>query len=245
MARLLELPEPFRLRRQVILFDDFLWYISPHLWTMVPAGGGAGTASVGDAANGILTMTGGNGNTDDLDNYLKSTNELIKFADDKPVAAEARCKFTEASTNAANIVLVGMADAVASNTLTAAGGGLKASFSGACIYKVDGETTWRVISSVGATRTVTLTNKTSSSSGYQTGRIEVLPLTSAVAQIRFFIDNGDGTGIEQAKDATGLPIVHTLDMTSATEMNLFVGVRNGAAANESILCDYLGAWWLR
>lgn len=245
--KLLEFPDPYRNRRQHSHFDDFAWYISPHWWTTVISDAGVTTPL--DAANGVVQFFASDGTVTDNDElYVKSTNEILKLADDKPLLIEARVKFTELNVDDANVVLVGAADAVGADTIVDNGAGLKVSFSGAAIYKVDGGLVWKCVSSVGAVQTISTSGKLSTSSNFQVGRIEFKPITLTLCQVTFFVDNGDGTGPEQLKDgATGLPIIHTIDMTTATEMNLFVGVKNGftTGAGESILVDYIAYTALR
>jgi len=240
MPKLVEMPETQKQAKLKWEFSDhFLWYISPHMWTLVPGADG-GAATMTDAAGGVLSMTAGTG-TDNFDNYLKSTSEIFKFADDKPGAVSARLKYTEANVDDANVAF-GVMDAVAQDAILDNGAGMKASFSGAVIYKVDGGLTWRCISSIGATRTDTASAKSSISANFQGLRIEWKPLTSAVCQVAFFGDNADGTGWELLKDANNRDIVHTLDMTSATEMNVFVGAKNGGANVETVLIDLVDGW---
>lgn len=240
MSKLIEFPDPYRNRRQHTIWDDFHWFISPHMWTVTATDAGVTTPL--DAANGVVQFFASDGTVADNDEiYVKTTNEVFKLADDKPLTIEARLKFTELNVDDANVVLVGVADAVAANTIVDDGAGLKTSFSGAAIYKVDGSNVWKCVSSVGATQTISTSGKSSISTGYQSGRIEFKPLTAALCQVTFFVDNGDGTGWDLLRDANGVPIIHTIDMTSTTEMNLFVGVKNGftTGAGESILVDYM------
>jgi hypothetical protein len=241
--RLLELPDPLKLRRQFTVWDDFAWSISPHLWTVTATDAGAMAQT--DAANGVITLTASDGTVADNDEiYILTTKEVFLLADDKPATVEARLKWSEANVDDANVAF-GMADAVAANTIIDDGGGIDANFSGFVIYKIDGEQVWRVLSSIGATRTVTVTNKVSTRTTFQSLRIEFRPLGSTLGEVYFFLDNGDGTGWEQLKDANGVLIRHTVDMTSATEMQVWAGIKNGGANNEVLSIDYIGATALR
>jgi hypothetical protein len=232
--KLLEIANALTLRRQFTIFDDFLWYVTAHLWTSLAADSGTSVA-VGDAAGGVLVLT--TGATDNNEALVKTTNELFLFAVDKPLRGEARVQFAEANTNAANVAF-GFADALGANLLLDDGGGAKASFSGALLYKVDGGTTWNFITSVGTTRTVTATAVTAGGASYQTLRIEAREQGGVVEVVPII----DGT---QALDANGRPIKHRLDPTSATEMQAGCYVKAGGANSEVLRVDYLSADALR
>src|SRR3954462_13666997 len=121
MTKLLTLPDALENRREFGFFDDFEWYLSPHRWTSVLTD--SGTASVGDAAGGILALVASDGTVADNDEaYARTTNELFKFANNKPLLFEARLQFPEANTDDAN-VLVGLIDAAAANTIVDDGAG--------------------------------------------------------------------------------------------------------------------------
>src|SRR6185295_16236132 len=94
----LQLPQSFHVGKYTFgLDDDFLWYISPHLWTLV----GDGTAAAGDAAGGVITLT--SGAADENEVYLATTKEVFLIAANKPIEGECRLQYTEVSTNTANV----------------------------------------------------------------------------------------------------------------------------------------------
>jgi hypothetical protein len=168
--------------------------------------------------------------------YLATTKECLLIANNKPLTVEARLQFTEAATNAANI-LFGVMDAVAANTLQDNGAGPDASFSGAVFYKVDGETTWRVCYSNGASQTIvalTAANSrtkllyTAGGSAYQTLRIDIYPISSTNCRVEFYID---GVLVYDIGEAS---------YSSATEAQMVVGVKNGSAVQQPLNLDY---WW--
>jgi hypothetical protein len=149
---------------------------------------------------------------------------------------EARVQFTEAATNAANI-LVGLLDAVGANSLVDNGGGPPSSYSGAVFFKVDGGTRWQAETSNSTTQTTddlvstnvnNLSKKTQTAGGsaYQTLRIEYMPYSSTNAYVSFFVD-----GV--------LCCQHDYIFTSATEMQIGIGVKNGTATNELLNVDYV------
>lgn len=223
------------------IFDDFTNDIDAAEWVTTLTD--SGTGSVGDAAGGILALVASDGTVADNDEaYVESPNETFLFANNKPLVFEARVQYAEANTDDANII-VGVKDAVAANTLLDDGGGPAASYSGAVFFKVDGGTTWQCETSIAGTQTTTdLTAanannlskvvQTAGGTAYQVLRIEFKPYSSTNAKVDFFID-----GVHVAS--------HDFIYTSATEMQICAGVKNGSANNETLNIDYIGAWQLR
>jgi hypothetical protein len=238
---LVNLPDAFEKRRSVSLFDDFLWFVTAHQWTSVLTD--SGTASVGDAKNGVLALVASDGTVADNDEaYVKSTQEVFLIAADKPILAEARVQFSEANTDDAN-VFFGIMDAIGANTLVDDGGGLKASFSGAAIYKVDGGTVWKCVSSLAGVQTVSTSTKAAGGTAYQTLRIEISPVSSTVAEVTFWVD---GLPLYDAAIlGRQVQIKHLVTYTGATEMTVGAGVKNGGANLETLNVDYIGAFQVR
>jgi len=222
-------------RNQFTIADDFLRDVDAADWVTTLTD--SGTASVGDAVGGVIALVPSDGTVADNDEaYIESANEVFKFAADKPLLFEARVQYAEAATNAANI-LVGLLDAVGANSLQDNGGGPPSSYSGALFFKVDGGTRWQVETSNSTTQTTddlvstnvnNLSKKTQTAGGsaYQTLRIEYMPYSSTNAYVSFFID-----GV--------LCCQHDYIFTSATEMQIGIGVKNGGANNETLNVDYV------
>lgn len=236
MSKLLDrLPMFLQERSLHIIADDFTRDIDAAEWVSTLTD--SGTASVGDAVGGILALVPSDGTVADNDEaYIESPNETFLFANNKPLVFEARVQFTEAATNACN-VLVGILDAVGANSLVDNGGGPPSSYSGAVFYKVDGGTNWLTETSLSTTQTttdLTATNannlakavQTAGGSSYQVLRIEFLPYSSTNAYVNFYID---GRQVAQ----------HDYIYTSATEMQIGIGVKNGSANNELLNVDYV------
>lgn len=213
--------------------DDFDHYVSADTWTSVVTD--SGTVAAGDAVGGVVTLTASDGSVADNDEaYMRSTKELFKFAANKPIVVEGRVKFTEANTDDANIAF-GLMDAVAANSILDDGGGPAASYAGCVFFKTDGDTVWQCESSNGATQKTTRlssdisldkADKTAGGS-YQTLRIEAIPTGDGLIDFQFYID-----GV--------LVAVHKQrSYSSATEMTVFAGVKNGGANLETLLVDYI------
>lgn len=231
-------PQSLAERGQISLFDDFTWFVTAHNWTSVLTD--SGTASVGDAKGGILALVASDGTVADNDEaYIKTTAEIFKLAVGKPLYAEARIQFTEANTDDAN-VFFGFADNIAADTLVNNGAGLKTSFSGACIYKVDGSNVWKCVSSNSTSQTISTSNTTAGGSSYQTLRIEIRDVDGTSCEVTYFCDD------QPLLDSTSRrPIKHTVAITSATEMQVGAGVKNGDTNLETLNIDYIAAYQAR
>lgn len=235
MTRLLDLPDPLALRRTHGLFEDFLWHISPHLWTSLVADSGS-SAAIAAGAGGIVAL--GTGATDNNEVEIKTTNSPFLFAEDKPLIFEARLQFSEAATNAAN-VMVGVMDAVGADALLDNGGGPKASYSGAVIFKVDGGTVWKTETSIGAAKTTNASTRTAGGAAYQTLTVEFRPITATLAEVLFYVDGAP------LRDASNNVLKHALTFSGAVAMQAFVAVKAGGANAESVNVDYLACYQLR
>lgn len=235
MANLLRYPDALRFRDQHEIFDDFTSDTVAEHW--VKTGDASSTFAVGDAVGGIMTVTAGSA-TDEDECYVESPNETFKIAAGKPIVFETYLQFTEAVAGTAN-VMAGLMSAVGADSLIDAGAGPKLTFDGAVIYKVDGGTVWRCMSSVGTTRTDSISTTTAGGASYQRLRIEWHDYTATQMQITYEVD-----GVRLVT-SNGLPIVHTVLVASATEIQIALGVKNGTTTQESLLVDYVYAGQLR
>jgi hypothetical protein len=237
-VKLVDFQDELLKRRSVFLFDDFLWYVTAHQFTTVVSD--SGTVAVSDGAKGIVVLTPSDGTVTDNDEaYIKSTAETFLIAANKPIVAEAKLQFAEANTDDAN-VFFGLCDAIAANALVDNGAGMKTSGSIFAIYKVDGGTVWKVISSIGASQTISTSTTTAGGSAYQTLRVEIQPINSTIAEVTFYVDG------QQLLDSTSLkPIKHSITYTSCTEMQVGAGVKNGDTNLETLNIDYIAAAMLR
>lgn len=231
MTKLLPLPDAYFLGRRVHgFFDDFYEFVTGDLWTKVTAVDGA--AAVLDAAGGKIAISSAVDTAGNEDCYLKSNKESFKFAANKPLLFEALIDFAEAATNQANVI-VGLMDAVAADALQDDGAGPKSSYSGAVFYKVDGETAWRCQSSVGASQTTSETEAAAGGATPQRLTIEFQPNTATRGEVRFYLDDD-------------LVARHTLTFTSATEMQVILGVKDGGASEvETVNVDYAACYQMR
>lgn len=207
-----------------------------NVWTTTATD--SGTAAVGDAVGGILQLLPSDGSVADNDEVYVQTKELFKIAVGKPLMCGAYIQFTEAATNAAN-VMFGFMDAPIANSIVDNGAGPKTSYSGAVFYKVDGQTQWQCQYSDGATQTssgvltaLTTLNKqaqTAGGSSYVKLEIEIVPTSATLCDVMFSIND--------------VCVYKMLDRTyaSATEIALMVGAKNGSANQETINVDWMYA----
>lgn len=218
--------------------SDFDEFVTGDKFTDTSADTGAAVANT-DAAGGVVTLT--TGATDNNECYLLSTKELFLIAQDKPILASCRLKYSEANTDDANVAF-GLMNAVAANSIVDNGAGLQSSYSGATFFKVDGGTNWKVEASIATTRygaaELTAANSldkvahVAASTAYQWLDIEIVPFSGTQAKVNFYIDEVLVQSI-------------TMTYTSATEMMVFVGVKAGDTNSEVVSVDYLGAWQKR
>ncbi len=228
MTRLLDKPDELKLRRQFGLFDDFDAYTSGQRWASV-SDAGASIAIDGDAVGGVLAIATNGSDNDEA--YVKTAAELFQFASDQPLRFETRIQFSEAATNAANLV-VGLISSAGADSILDDGAGPKADYSGAVFYKIDGETTWSCESSLGTTQESSATSVSAGASSFYTLRIEFVPTTSTQGTLVFFIDD-----IQVAS--------HNYSFVGATEMSIVLGVKSGTAQTETINVDYVSCQQLR
>jgi hypothetical protein len=232
-------PYPVSQVDQMLIFDDFTNDQSDISW--VDTITDTGTALVGDNAAGIMVLTPSDGTVADNDEvYLASPNEVFLLAAGKPLLGMAYVKFTETTSGVFNCAF-GFQNAVGANSIIDDGGGLKVSGSTIGIYKIDGETVWRCVSANNSVSTVSISLTTAVSTAYQKLEIEVVDFTTLQCKVMFTVN-----GVPLRDSTTGLPIVHTVTLASATEMMVFAGAKLGAATNNDTLSiDWIAAWQKR
>lgn len=234
MSKIAHMFEPMAKATSMAFLDDFLWLISPHLWTTTLTD--SGTATVADGACGIVPMLPSDGTVADNDEaYLATTNAFFPFASNKPIYAEALLQFTEAATNAANVAF-GLASAVAANLILDDGAGMRTTGTIFAIYKVDGSLNWNCVSRIGTTVFTNVSSTVAGKSAYQTLSVELLEELGTAGVITFKVDG------DYLRDATTLQIIrHVMPYAGATAMQLFAGVKNGSAVQQPLNVDYM-AW---
>ncbi|MHC4868003.1 MAG: hypothetical protein ACYTEX_28360 [Planctomycetota bacterium] len=212
-------------------------------WIVVASN--SGSVADTDAAGGVIKINPSDATEADNDEtYLHSVTECFKFADGKPLVFEARVRCVSNVPATGPNVIVGLKDAVAADSILDNGGGPAASYSGAVFFRKDGDTTWWCESSIGSSQTTVDSNITATNNTWHTLRIEVRDKTSTVQEVHFFIDD-----VECGHDVTTSPgnkICQTINPTSATEMQICLGAKNGYASNTQYAnVDYVECWQKR
>lgn len=235
MANVLRIPYQLEQRDNFIFFRDFENYTTA-TDGLTSVLGSTGTAAVGDAENGRLVLTTAAADNDEAG--VKSTNELFLVEANRSLCFEALVQYSEAATNAANVV-VGFASAADATLLADNGAGPRTSGNQFLIYKVDGGTVWRCQSRNGSGVTDTISLSTAGGTAFQRLKIVVGDYDGTNVYTRFYLD-----GVELMQDAAGkpAPIVHKTAIASSTEMNAVVLVKSGSTTAEVLNADYLCAW---
>lgn len=235
MANIGSFPDDILQARRVHhIFDDFAETIDTTNKYEQTDTDTAATKAVADGANGIFTVTN---NTNDNDEYyLASRYETFLVGASRSIHAKFRIQYSEANTDDANI-MVGLANAVAANLIVDNGAGPRTSGNIICVEKRDGETKWRlsVYDNDGAQST--LSSITAGGSSYVDIEIMVEERGSSNGtQVVTAKINGDQMRPNATPQSGGIAL--TFSTTSATEMQLFFGVKNGGTNAETLNVDY-------
>jgi hypothetical protein len=218
--------------RTLVFEDNFLWYVSAHMWTATVTD--TGTVLPLTTHGGGVALTPSDGTvTNNDETYLGGTTKNIVPTAEKPIMFQAIVQYTEGNTDDANVI-VGLSSTSAANALLDDGGGPPASYSGLVFFKVDGGTNWWVEASVGGTQTtveLTAANSldkvahTAGGTAKQKLRIEFIPYSSTKATVVWYIDD---------------VAVYSLDWTytSVVAVAPIVGLKNGADTTVETLNVY-------
>ena len=188
-----------------------------------------GTATIADGVKGIVALSPGAADNDEI--YMAAVNETHKFAAGAVFVGEALLTFTEAATNDANVIF-GFTNAVAANTLVDDGAGPRVTGDYVAMWKVDGGTQWYAgVQSNGTqlpTNDTLVEPKVTAGGGtYERLKIKVVCESSTKAWAEFW------------RNGANVETIH-FDYASATEMQLFCGVKNGGSNAETLSVDLFG-----
>ena len=234
MANLARYTRPLYDLDTVVVFDDFVNDQADTVF--VDTITDSGTVLMGDDVNGVATLTPSDGSVVDNDEtYLTHPNEIFRFGTNRCIYGRCKLRYTEVSANVANVAFFFMNAAVA-NSIIDDGAGLKVTGSTLGIYKVDGGTVWRCVSSCNGTSTVTASVMTAAAATDYVLEIECLDWDGTSMKVVFKVDG------EYLKDSNGYVIRHTVAIASSTEMMVGVGIKLGASTNnDTLLVDYVYA----
>lgn len=234
MSYLVDDFEEFLKNRSFKIFDDFDHYVTADLWTTTATN--SGTVSVSDAVGGVVVIDPSDATQADNDEtYMHQTTEMFKFATDKPMIFAAKVKPVSNTIGSANFI-AGFKNAPAANQLVDDGAVPVVTGSGAFFYKLDGGTKWVCTATCNGSESTSngvTTEHTVGNNAYDVLMITTKPISSTETEVHFFSadvqTNGDYTLTEVGKQTTGEQFVaQKITHTSATEMEVFFGVKEGA-----------------
>jgi hypothetical protein len=194
----------------------------------------SGTVAIGDDVGGVVTLTPSDGTVADNDEaYLATPNELFKFGTNRAIYGTARVKFTEVTATIANVAF-GFQNAVGANSLVDDGAGPKTSGSTLAIFKVDGGAVWKCASACNGTATTSTSTAAATAATWYVLEIICEDWDGVSMKVTFKVDG------QYLKDSTTSEIIrHTVAIASATEMQMFAGIKLGAITNnDTLLVDY-------
>lgn len=222
---------PFlNLDRTEFIFDEFNNYTTAGLWTTV-AGSSGTTAMATDGSSTIVCTTAATAH--DIQGF-RTTNKLFLPAVGIPHMCKARVIYASQATNNAGVAFGFMSTTTLSLTTTDP----SASFSGAILYKLEGGTTWNLMTSNGSTKKI----------GQGTA-----PATDGTYDLEIQINDHDGTQCEvvgvvnglQLTDSNNLPIKLMLPYASLAIQYLAGFVDAGSANVQTASFNYAGSAKLR
>lgn len=212
-------------------------------WTVTATN--SGDATVVDEIGGVIQISASDGSVVDNDEtYLFRKFEVFKFVDEKTLVAEWRAQFAESDTSAANVIM-GFMDAWAANSILDDGAGPSASYSGAVIFKEDGQTLLSVETSIAGAQTTTRTEITGGSAGFQSYQIICRSRSSTEIEVSFWCDVNGGQAFKQMRDENKKLIKHIAVLGTSTEMAFGFGAKNGSGNEDILSVDYAAAYQLR
>jgi hypothetical protein len=190
----------------------------------------SGTVLMGDDVNGIATLTPSDVTIADNDEaYLATPNETFKYGTNRCIYGRAKLQYTEVTATIANVAF-GFQNAVGANSIIDDGAGLKVSGSTLGIYKVDGGAVWKCVSACNGVATVSTSTAAALAATDYVLEIEATDWDGVSMQVCFKVNT------EYLKDSTTGDIIrHKVPIASATEMQMFVGIKLGAITNNDTL----------
>lgn len=198
-----------------------------------------GAVEIGDEVNGVVTFTPSDGTVADNDEaYLATPNEIFRFGTNREIFGRFKFRFTEVAANRVNVA-VGFQNAVGANSILDDGAGLKTSGSCLGIYKADGsDSLLRVVSACNGAAAVTVTNYAVAAATDYVAEIHCKDWDGVSMQVTYKFGT-PANGLEFLKDANYTVVRHTVPIANSTEMQMFAGVKLGAAGNNDTLkLDY-------
>jgi hypothetical protein len=226
------------------LFDDFQ-YTMPSFWTSVLTDSGSATIGVGTLDTGAIVLVPSDGTVADNDEAYAYGLKVANLKSGAGFGAYWMVQYTEANTDDANIAFGLSKTAPIANFLVDDAGGVSnsANYDGFFFEKVDGGTTWNILTQWSGASYSKRTNTSVSTifSGRALYGIEVTTnglVATAVFKAWYSPLTG---GTPQVLGETGaiIPVAmqHTFTFSSTTALLPVMAVKNGGANNESVAFD--------
>lgn len=222
---------PLRDLLTVFVFDDFTADQSDINY--VDTVTDTGTVLAGDDVNGVVTLLASDVTVADNDEaYIATPNEIFKFGVDSPFYGRCRLKFTETAAGILSVAF-GFQNAVGADSIVDNTGLPKVTGSTVAIYKTDGSSVWKCVSSCNGTATHSTSTAAAVGATWYVLEIHVMDFDNVTMEVAFMVDG------EYLRDSNNIPISHRVAIASATEMQMFAGVKLGAITNnDPLLVDY-------
>jgi hypothetical protein len=225
-------PERYFSRHEIALFDDFNSFTDANLWTLAVAGTGTVTRPATGGSSVRLFSTAANDA-----GVLATTCETFKFTASKAMQCEGEVTVAPPNTNAASWAF-GWADAMAATTVADTTGAIAAT-DAAVIHAIDGSLLLRFHTEINGTSVATVSSTSYVSAASTILRIEALPVSATVFELRPFAD-----GV-QLKDANNVPIMHRVTLGTATDLDFGLVFKGHHADDATLLSDYVYAAQVR
>lgn len=208
------------------LFDDFYNYTTANLWTTVAGSTGTSVAVVPDRI--LLTTAATNNDVQGVRSTLASFNLVSGVA----MLAETYMTVVNQASANANVFFGFMSTTSLSST---DGSVPAASYTGAIIYKLDGEAVWRVQSSNGSAKTNNITNIPAVDGNYIL-HIDIFNYDNLNAGVSFSVN-----GVALLDATTNLQIIHKVPYAAAANMFVAALTQAGSANAQLQYHDYITA----
>lgn len=231
-------PNLQKLLKDVEIYSDFTTVRNDDEW--VDTITDSGTVVVNDGVNGVLTLTPSDCTVADNDEaYIASAKELFLFGTSREIYLRAKLRYTEVTATIASIAF-GAQNAVGANSIVDTTGEVKVTGSTLAIYKVDGGDEFKVASACNGTATTTTTNRAAAAATDYDLVIRCEDIGNGThMRVTFFVGAWPAAPTI-LKDTNNREIYHEVAIASATEMQLFAGIKLGAITNnDTLLVDWL------
>lgn len=212
------------------VFGDFYDYTSGGTFTTVAASSGTTAADDTGGTDQVKLTTAAT-----LNDYqgVKSTKQNFLMNSGTAMYSETYLNFTSQSSNNATVGAGFTSDPTTFASSTADPSG---SYSGAIIYRLSGDTSWRCQSSNGSTKTTSQSSNAPCADGYHVLRVDIVNWDSATnAQVIYTVDN------QLLKDSNGQVIRHTVAFSGLVKMGIFAQTVAASANAQVCNVDYMGA----